>query len=119
MKKMFVILSCSFSVFWGCATTPKHDHVSGAVVALDSPTEGHACLPSAEVTVGEQVALFKAVCRTNPPRGRLNPTSQITCSKEPKGFAEVTENSDTHFIKVKVTEGSLEEGLVVEKIKKQ
>ena len=119
MKKMYSILSITILAISGCATSQKHDHARGSIVALDSPTEAHVCMNSSEVAIGEQVSLYKPVCKTSPPKGRLNPTSQTTCKKEPKGFAEVIETSDAHFIKVKAVDDAVfEEGFVIEKIKK-
>lgn len=84
-------------------------------MALDTNTEAHVCMNSSEVKQGEQLLLYKTVCITKKSGGKF-PTDQTTCDKVSKGFAEVTENSKPHFIKVKaMNDAVLEEGYIVEK----
>lgn len=99
----------------GCANLQTHEHARGSVVALDTNTEAHVCMNSSEVKQGEQLLLYKTVCITKKSGGKF-PTDQTTCDKVSKGFAEVTENSKPHFIKVKaMNDAVLEEGYIVEK----
>ncbi len=115
MKKMMSILSLAILGLSGCANLQTHEHARGSVVAMDTPTEAHVCMNSTEVKQGEQLSLFKTVCVTKKTGGKF-PTEQTNCDKVSKGFAEVTENSKPHFIKVKaMNDAVIEEGYIVEK----
>ena len=88
-------------------------------MAVDSPTIAHVCMNSSEVKQGEQLAIFQSVCtskKKNPTR-HSESTETTTCTKVSRGMAEVIENSDPHFIKVKaMTAATIQEGYIVEKV---
>lgn len=75
-------------------------------------------MSSSEVQLGEQLSLFQSVCTTTKKRKTKNDvesSEKTTCLKVYKGSAEVIENSDPHFIKVKTLNGAqLEAGFIVE-----
>lgn len=119
MKKILFIFSMAILGVSGCVSFQNHEHARGSVVALDSSTEGHVCMSSSEVKQGEQLSLFQSICTTNERKaGRYTKaTEQTTCIKVSKGAAEVIENSDPHFIKIKAMMGfTLETGFIVEKL---
>lgn len=114
-KITFVAISLLFA---GCASTVKHDHSRGSVVALDTDSTAHVCMSANAVQVGEQLDTFKITCKKNKaPASKAKETYEATtCQKDFLGKVEVTELVDEHFIKVRPkTVLSLSEGLVVEK----
>ena len=119
MKNLILSIPIFVFIFSGCASLQRHEHARGSIVALDSPTVAHVCMNSSEVKQGEQLSMFQSVCTTkkkNPTR-HSESTETTTCTKVSRGMAEVIENSDPHFIKVKaVTDATIQEGYIVEKI---
>lgn len=117
MKKIFLILLGA--AFAGCASTVKHDHSRGSVVALDSDNSAHICMNAKAVQVGDQLSVFKIVCKKSksPKNPKVRDVSDTTsCEKNAVGVVQVTELLDDHFIKVKPDSSfTLSEGMVVEK----
>lgn len=105
----------------GCASTTKHEHTSGSIVALDSKTEAHVCLTSNSSTMGELVDVYEVICvktKAENDSSLNRPVTQkftTTCKRQKKGHARIVENSDNHFSKVR-SEDSLElkEGYLIE-----
>lgn len=118
MKKLFLVFLPIALGLTGCASFQSHEHALNSIVALDSPTEGHVCMSASKVNQGEQLSLFQNVCTTKIRKLSKfsEPTDTTTCVNVARGFVEVTENSDTHFIKIKALDGAaLETGFLVEK----
>lgn len=121
MKKLILSHVFFIIVLVGCASVQKHEHARGSIVALDSPKEAHVCMNSSEVNEGEQLSLFQSVCAMKKKKaGKFSEERETTtCTKVPKGTAEVIEKTDTHFIKIKAVNDTIfEDGYIVEKIVK-
>ena len=106
-----------------CASTTKHEHTTGSIVALDSKTEGHVCLTSNNSTLGELVDVYEVICTKNKVDSDADNTGSknlavkyaTTCNKFKKGHARVIENSDKHFSKIRSEEAlELREGFLIE-----
>ena len=106
-----------------CASTTKHEHTTGSIVALDSKTEGHVCLTSNNSTIGELVDVYEVICTKNKVDAdadyigskKLTAKYATTCNRFKKGHARVIENSDKHFSKIRAEEAlELREGFLIE-----
>lgn len=121
MAKQILFLGAIALLISGCASTSKHEHTSGSIVALDSKTEAHVCLTSNGTTLGELVDVYEVVCVKSKIENDSSLKKQATqsyttsCKRQKKGHARIVENSDKHFSKVR-SEDSLElkEGYLIE-----
>lgn len=107
--------------FTSCASTTKHEHTSGSIVALDSKTEAHVCLTSSNSALGELIDVYEVICaKTKNEASSLNlktgvPKYTTTCNKIKKGHARIIENTDKHFSKIRAEENlELKEGFLIE-----
>lgn len=117
MYKNFIFLAALLFIS-GCASTTKHDHTRGNIVALDSDNTAHVCMSSKAVQLGDELEAFKVTCKKNKATAlKAKELSEPTvCEKTLVGRVVVTELIDDHFIKIRPNTGlSLSEGLVVEK----
>lgn len=120
MYKNLIYLA-AFLFLTACAGTPKHEHTSGSIVALDSKMEAHVCLTSDSSILGELIDVYEVVCtkvkseassvgtRTGVPK------YTTTCNKVKRGHARIVENTDKHFSKIRAEENlELKEGFLIE-----
>jgi hypothetical protein len=105
----------------GCASTSKHEHTSGSIVALDSKIEAHVCLTSDGSTLGELIDVYEVVCtKVKAEASSIStrtgvPKYTTTCNKVKRGHARVIENTDKHFSKIRAEENlELKEGFLIE-----
>lgn len=121
MKKYILLIGFIFTS--GCATSQKHNHMSGSIVALDSKTEAHVCLTSTNSIIGDLVDVYEVVCskeKNEPDLSGISVTKKqttysTTCKKIRRGHAKIVENMPDHFSKI-ISLGNLElkEGFIVE-----
>lgn len=121
MSKQILFLGVMTLILSGCASTSKHEHTSGSIVALDTKTEAHVCLTSNSSTMGELVDVYEVVCVKSKIENDSSLKKQAAqsyttnCKRQKRGHARIIENSDKHFSKVR-SEDSLElkEGYLIE-----
>ncbi|MFN3695850.1 MAG: hypothetical protein ACK4VO_00305 [Pseudobdellovibrio sp.] len=118
MKYNLIAILTAFLFISSCASTAKHDHTRGNIVALDTDNTAHVCMSSKTVKLGDELEAFKVTCKKNKVTTvKAKELSEPTvCEKTLVGKVVVTELIDDHFIKIRPNAGlSLSEGLVVEK----
>ncbi len=121
MTKQILFFCTMVLLISGCASTSKHEHTSGSIVALDSKTEAHVCLTSNSSTMGELVDVYEVVCvkskieNDSTLKMKATQSYSTSCKRQKRGHARIVENSDKHFSKVR-SEDSLElkEGYLIE-----
>ncbi len=107
-KAKFAILIPGLVLLGGCS----HALMRGTVAMKISDDEAHVCMGDNEVKAGDQVALFKNVCKGN--KGKES--DGATCEKVKIGGGEVTRTLNEHYSVVRVSPGvEFQEGTVVER----
>lgn len=103
--------SVALGSFVNCTHTA---HIRGSVALKHSETEADVCLGKSEVKAGDEVLLFKSVCRPRI-RGR-DGADAPSCHKHKLGEGKVLQVLDEHYSVIGVNPGvDFGEGTIVER----
>ncbi|MBX9766361.1 MAG: hypothetical protein K2X47_03740 [Bdellovibrionales bacterium] len=113
--KHFAIYICLSLLAVGSLVSCTHtSHVRGSVALKHSETEADVCLGKNEVKEGDEVVLFKSVCRPRI-RGR-DGADAPSCHKHKLGEGKVLQVLDDHYSVIGVGPGvEFGEGAIVER----
>ena len=102
-------------VLLAAAGCNAHLAMRGSVVMKVSDTDAHICMGRGEVKTGEEVHLYRNVCREGRGPAKVSDATNGSCRKEPAGNGKVTEVLNEHYSVVRFTPGTqFQEGDTVE-----
>lgn len=105
MKMKTTLLAVAFAAFTFTGCAASHSQMRGSVAMKVNDQEGHVCLGSNEVAVGDKLSVYKNEC-----------VQKFGCKKTKLGEAKVTQVLDEHYSVVQFDPGVIvEEGTLVEK----